>query len=43
MININNNRIGIQLGANPYLLLWCIEFKNKEKKACLKQRTIKFI
>ena len=38
VININNNRIGIQLGINPFLSLWCIEFKNKEKKGLLKTK-----
>ena len=27
----NNDRIKIQLGANPFLLLRCIEIKSKEK------------
>ena len=39
LININNDRIRIQLGANPFLLLWCIEIKNKEKnKGLLKSK-----
>ena len=28
---LNNDKIRIQLGANPFLLLSCIEIKNKEK------------
>ena len=32
LIKINNDRIRIQLGANPFLLLWCIEMKKKTKK-----------
>ena len=35
LININNKRIRIQLGANPFLLLYCIEIKNKEKNRSL--------
>ena len=50
-ININNDRIRIQVGANPFLLLWCIEIKSKEKnktkqkkqRTCLNQRTSKSI
>ena len=27
----NIDRVKIRFGANPFLLLWCIEIKNKEK------------
>ena len=45
LININNGRIRIQLGAKSFLLLWCVEIKNKEKEteAGLNQRTSKSI
>ena len=43
LININNGRIRIQLAAKSFLLLWCVEIKNKEKEteAGLNQRTSK--
>ena len=45
LININNGRIRIQLGAKSFLLLWCVEIKSKEKEteAGLNQRTSKSI
>ena len=32
MIKVNNNRIGIQLGANPFLLLSVLKLKKEKKK-----------
>ena len=29
---MNKDRIRIQLEANQFMLLWCIEIKNKEEK-----------
>ena len=44
MLKVNNKRIGIQLGANPYAFLILGVLKSKKEKkevACLNQRTSK--
>ena len=35
---ISNDRIRIQLGVNPFLLLWCIEIKKTKQKQNKKQK-----
>ena len=43
MIKVNNDRTGIQLGVNPFLLLSVLKLKKEKKEAYLNQRTSKSI
>ena len=38
MIKVNNDRIRIQLGANPFLLLGVLKLKNEKKTSLLRSK-----